>query len=93
MRPPEEIIECRECGRKFDLAAQNYYDNLCPACVRESDPDRTWPMCWECSERVPPDERATVRLPPAARDPGPVPVTVHEGRCKAKLVSRRRAEP
>lgn len=27
-----DITECRECGTKFDLALQYYYDNLCPSC-------------------------------------------------------------
>lgn len=27
-----ELIDCRECGRQFDLAHQRYYDNLCPKC-------------------------------------------------------------
>lgn len=28
----QEIEECRECGTEFNLAAQYYYDNLCPSC-------------------------------------------------------------
>jgi len=31
-RHDPEIIECRECPRKFDLARQNYYYNICPTC-------------------------------------------------------------
>ena len=27
-----DLIECRECGREFDLARQDYYDSLCPVC-------------------------------------------------------------
>lgn len=30
-----EIVECRNCGTKFDLAAQDYYYDLCPTCNRE----------------------------------------------------------
>jgi Zn finger protein HypA/HybF involved in hydrogenase expression len=30
-----EVIECRECSAQFDLARQNYYDNLCPECKHE----------------------------------------------------------
>jgi Zn finger protein HypA/HybF involved in hydrogenase expression len=32
-----DFIECRECGAEFDLARQNYYDNLCPKCHAEED--------------------------------------------------------
>lgn len=31
-QPESEEIECRECGTVFNLAAQYYYDNLCPSC-------------------------------------------------------------
>lgn len=52
-RPGPEHQTCRECGATFDLAAQNYYDNVCPSCV---DEERTWPLCAACSKRVDPDE-------------------------------------
>jgi hypothetical protein len=51
-----EVTECRECGVKFDLANQPYYDDRCPKCMDEK---RTWPPCGVCGGRVPPNERAT----------------------------------
>ena len=31
-----ELITCRECGTKFNLGAQMYYDNLCPTCKEKA---------------------------------------------------------
>lgn len=30
-----EEMKCRKCGSTFNLAAQFYYDNLCPECKNE----------------------------------------------------------
>lgn len=79
MNPDQDLTECRECGETFNLAAQNYYDNLCPACV---EPERSWPICMECDERIPPDERAHKTVRGAARDPATVRVAIHES-CKS----------
>jgi hypothetical protein len=70
-----DLTECRECGTTFDLAMQNYYDALCPSCI---PPERTWPRCIECDDKVPPDERTQVTVPGAARDPRTVKLTVHK---------------
>jgi len=53
------MISCAECSREFDLARQHYYDNVCPSC---KDDRVTWPGCFRCSERIPPEERATVTV-------------------------------
>jgi len=29
------VVKCIECGTKFDLARQTYYDNTCPSCRGE----------------------------------------------------------
>ncbi len=76
-----EIIECRKCGTEFDLAAQNYYDNLCPSCVSNENPERTWPVCIECEQKIPPYRREYKTVRGAARDPSTVKVPVHEN-CK-----------
>lgn len=76
--PDRDLIECRECGQTFDLSAQNYYDNLCPTCVAEERPERTWPICVACDDRIPPEERAYRTVRGAARDPSTVQVPVHE---------------
>lgn len=50
-------VECRNCGTVFNLAAQWYYDNLCPSCKAEQgDEEDTWPACATCGDRVDPDE-------------------------------------
>lgn len=77
-REPQEIIKCRECDTRFNLTAQRYYDNLCPACKKEQNPEATWPICVECDERIPPDERDTKSVRGAARDPATVNLPVHE---------------
>lgn len=78
---PPDLIECRNCGNKFDLNTQNYYDNICPSCMKEEEPERTWPICTECDEKIPPDERAYKTVRGAARDPSTVRLPVHED-CK-----------
>lgn len=78
MEQDREIIECRECGSEFNLAAQHYYDNLCPSCQEDS---RTWPGCARCSDRVPPGERTHITVQGARRDPSTVRLPVHED-CK-----------
>jgi len=79
--PVRELIECRDCGEEFDLASQHYYDNQCPACKSEDNPEHTWPGCAVCSERVPPDERATKKFPPTGPGQTTEFLTVHED-CK-----------
>ena len=27
-----DLVDCRDCGREFDLALQPYYGPLCPDC-------------------------------------------------------------
>lgn len=27
-----DLVTCRDCGHEFDLARQDYYDNICPNC-------------------------------------------------------------
>lgn len=27
-----DLVDCKDCGHKFDLALQNYYGPLCPNC-------------------------------------------------------------
>lgn len=34
-RQESEEMECRNCGATFNLAAQMYYDNMCPECKHE----------------------------------------------------------
>lgn len=80
-RPEYEEVECRDCGRPFNLAAQSYYDNRCPECVAADAPERTWPGCMRCGERIPPDERATVTIGPQAPGQTAESVPVHK-RCK-----------
>lgn len=36
MEAEYEIIECRNCQAAFNLAAQIYYDDLCPDCDRKN---------------------------------------------------------
>ncbi len=71
-------VVCKDCGAEFNLSAQHYYDNVCPDCI---EPKRTWPICTECDERIPPDERSYRSIRGAARDPASVRVAVHDG-CK-----------
>lgn len=82
-----EIIECRECGARFDLTEQVYYDNLCPRCMDEENPERNWPVCAECDERIPPDEQASKTVKGARRDPATVRLPVHED-CKTDGAGR-----
>lgn len=75
-----ELRECVACGAEYDLARQSYYGPKCPSCTADEDPERTWPGCCVCSERIPPGERASKVMGgsfgvPAERVP------VHE-RCK-----------
>lgn len=78
MDEDQDLIDCRSCGETFDLSKQNYYDNLCPSCIEEQEPERNWPLCMECDERIPPDERDSKTVRGAARDPATVQVPVHE---------------
>lgn len=55
-------VECRDCGAEFSLEDVWYYDNLCPACMAGEEPERTWPGCAVCGERIPPGERAAKRI-------------------------------
>lgn len=79
MNRDTEYTACRECGRLFELTAQPYYDNRCPPCVAEEDPERTWQSCWVCDEKINPDDLTTKRVRGAARDPATVPVPIHKG--------------
>lgn len=83
-REPPEPTECRDCGATFNLAAQYYYDNLCPECKREQDgEDAVDPVvgsCYVCDDDVrsteesysrraaPPDVREKVLVCPDHRD-------------------------
>lgn len=77
----EEIVECRDCGKAFNIAAQYYFADLCPTCVKEQEPERTWPGCFVCGEKIPPAERATKIVGPSAPGQSSERVPVHEG-CK-----------
>lgn len=54
--PGEDTVECRECGSTFNLAAQYYYDSLCPSCKREKDGEEAVnPVvgsCYVCDDDV-----------------------------------------
>lgn len=76
-----EITECRECGAEFDLARQHYYSDICPSCLKEEEPERTWPGCIICGDKIPPEERATKVFPPQGPGQTSERVPVHEG-CK-----------
>lgn len=84
---PPDIVTCRECEAEFDLSKQKYYGNICPTCLTKEDPERTWPACWRCNERIPPDERAKEYIRGGRRDPATVRVPVHED-CKSPPVYR-----
>jgi|GEM_PF-1203712 hypothetical protein len=47
-----EITSCRKCGAQFDLARQNYYDTLCPSCVKADDPERTFGTSLKATGRL-----------------------------------------
>lgn len=83
-----DFVECRSCGQEFDLALQNYYDNVCPPCMEDEEPERTWPRCTGCDKRIPPDERAYRTVRGAARDPTTVRLPYHED-CKPDDERRR----
>lgn len=76
-----DMVECRECETEFDLARQNYYDNICPKCLKEEEPERTWDRCVRCDDPIPPTEKTTITVRGAARDPATVSLPVHK-RCK-----------
>jgi DNA-directed RNA polymerase subunit RPC12/RpoP len=69
------MLDCRDCGRTFDLAAQNYYDQVCPECV---DDERTWPLCFKCSERVGPEDRTPIKVTGGLMDNDTAKVPAHE---------------
>lgn len=84
-----ETIECRECGTEFNLAAQWYHDDLCPACKREAAGEKaTWPGCLRCGERIRPDDVEYV-LVSGARG-SPERVEMHPS-CAADHREERRA--
>lgn len=85
-------VTCRECGATFDLSNQHYYDNLCPECMADHAPERTWPGCAVCGERVPPEDRTTIRVRGAARDPAWVTLPAHH-RCATGRAERRQPLP
>jgi hypothetical protein len=68
-------MKCRDCGAPFDLASQNYYDNLCPSCVED---ERTWPLCHKCSEKVSPDNMTSIEVGGSMLNPGTEYVPAHE---------------
>lgn len=78
------MTTCRECGSAFDLAAQPYYDSLCPDCV---EPERKRHLCFNCSERIPPEELTSVGLVNrSGRRAGQKDyVAVHEGECESEV--------
>jgi hypothetical protein len=67
-RRERQEVECRQCGTVFNLSAQTYFDNLCPSCVAAGSPERTWPGCVVCNERIPPEQREYVTV--QNRSPG-----------------------
>mgnify|MGYP000137835986 CR=1 FL=1 len=47
--PERETVSCRNCGADFNLAAQYYYDNLCPSCKHDEEgEDVTNPVVGTC---------------------------------------------
>lgn len=51
-RHDPDYVECRNCNTTFDLARQHYYDDLCPECMRDANPDRMKQACLICGDRV-----------------------------------------
>lgn len=50
-----ELVTCRDCETKFDLARQHYYDNLCPSCKADHDgQEAIQPTCPGCGDRFDP---------------------------------------
>jgi NMD protein affecting ribosome stability and mRNA decay len=80
-QPEREDTECRNCGTTFNLAAQHYYDDMCPDCMKEENPKRTWKGCSRCDEKIPPDELKWRVVRGGRRDPSTVKLPVHK-KCK-----------
>lgn len=72
-----EIRDCIDCGKQYNLSQQSYYGPRCPECVAEKNPERTWPGCFKCSEKVDPDEAEMIKVRGAARDPTWVTMPAH----------------
>lgn len=83
-----ELIECRECGCEFDLARQHYYDDICPSCLKEEEPERTWPGCFRCGDKYEPGTGHTVRVPPRGPGQSTEFLTVCSKECAQKLNPR-----
>lgn len=78
---PPDLIECRECGNKFDLNSQHYYDNICPSCLREKGDDeakRTWKGCVDCQQKINP---ANLTYEYRGRGTDKERLPVHSGQC------------
>lgn len=85
-----EMTDCRNCGAEFDLARQNYYDNICPSCLKEEEPERTWPSCASCGDKIPPGEREYKTV--AERRGGTSQLPIHAD-CKDDSGGRHPAPP
>lgn len=81
----EEIIECRECGTTFNLAAQFYYDNKCPSCVEADEPKRSWPSCIRCGEKYEPGTGVSTTVTNRSMRGGTERVVACSDECASKL--------
>lgn len=57
-----DSVECQHCGSAFNLAVQSYYDNVCPGCMREREPERLARVCAACDTRVMPDDVISAQI-------------------------------
>jgi len=60
--PLPDMFACRECGYEFDLARQQYDDNLCPSCKTKDNVWTTWTPCIVCDNRAPSDQMEYVSV-------------------------------
>lgn len=88
--PDMDITECRECGAEFNLAAQYYYDNLCPSCKQDQDGKKTsWPACPICESRFEPNTGIDVTIPKRNSFGGKERIRVCSAECEAAAKGRR----
>lgn len=84
-------VECRECGSRFDLSVQPYYDNCCPSCMEEEAPERLKRWCARCNERYERGEGESVTIVSMTGERAHVGVCSEA--CKNKMKHRHRPEP
>lgn len=84
-------VSCRNCGAVFDLAAQWYYDDLCPSCKAEVATEaRTHPVCCYCDERYDPADGVVARVRNRGVPGGAERVGVCSPACQATLEQHQR---